>query len=110
MGRGQGERATWMVAEEGSVDEQLENLNRRVVSLFQQGRYAAAVPLAEQALAICLRVLGDDHPDTAGSLNNLGLLLQAQGDYAGARPHFEQALAICLRVLGEDHPNTATSL
>ena len=33
--------------------------------------YAAARPYYERALAICEKVLGPDHPDTASSLNNL---------------------------------------
>ena len=48
----------------------------------------------DQALAIRKQVLGEKHPYTAQSLNNLGLLLQEQGDYAAAFPYYEQALAI----------------
>ena len=56
-----------------------------------------------------MEVLGEDHPDTAMSLNNLGSLLQAQGDYAGAKPYLERALAIRMEVLGEGHLDTAQS-
>ncbi len=72
--------------------------------------YAQARPLFERALAIDEKVLGPDHPDTAGSLNNLGYLLRAQGDLAGARPYYERALAIREKALGPDHPDTANSL
>ena len=55
-------------------------------------------------------MLGERHPDTATSLNNLAALLEAQGDYAAAKPLYEQALAIRKAVLGERHPDTADSL
>ncbi len=63
-----------------------------------------------QALAIRKATLGERHPDTATSLNNLAGLLQAQGDYAAAKPLYEHALAIRKATLGERHPDTATSL
>jgi tetratricopeptide (TPR) repeat protein len=74
------------------------------------GDYAGAYPNYQKALEIRGKVLGEEHPDTAGSLNNLGFLLQAMGDYEGARPYYEQALEINRKVVGEKHPNTATSL
>ena len=60
-------------------------------------------------MAICLKVLGEDHPDTATSYNNLASNLNAQGKYGAAEPLYQKALAIRLKVLGEDHPDTATS-
>ena len=54
--------------------------------------------------------LGPEHPDTARSLNNLGLVLWAQGDFAGARPLYERALAIKEKALRPEHSDTATSL
>lgn len=84
--------------------------NRSMVSLHRSGKTRDAIILAREVLAICTEVLGEQHPETASSLNNLGLLLQSQGDYAGARTLYEQALAIQKQVLGERHPNTAESL
>ena len=56
------------------------------------------------ALAIRREVLGEKHPDTATSLNNLGGLLDSMGDYAEARPYLEQALAILEEALPPEHP------
>ena len=70
------------------------SLNNLAELLDEQGDYAAAKPLYEQALAIRKAVLGERHPDTAQSLNNLAALLESQGDYAAAKPLLEQALAI----------------
>ncbi len=38
-------------------------------------------------------MLTDDHPNTAGSYNNLAHNLNAQGKYAAAQPLSEKALA-----------------
>src|SRR5262245_52388225 len=85
-------------------------LNQKAMSLYGQGKAGEAVRLARQALAIRKNVLGENHPDTAQSLTNLGGLLKAQGDYAGAQAYLEQALAIFQKVRGARHPDTATSL
>ena len=62
-----------------------------------------------RALAITLKALGEDHPDTANSYNNLATTLDGQGKYAEAEAMFRQALAIRLKALGEGHPDTANS-
>jgi tetratricopeptide (TPR) repeat protein len=66
--------------------------------------------LYKRALAIHERVLGNDYPDTAQSLNNLASLYRAQGAYKLALPLYKRVLAIHERVLGNDHPDTAQSL
>jgi tetratricopeptide (TPR) repeat protein len=75
-----------------------------------QGRYSEAEPLFLQALEICRSQLGNDHPSTATSLNNLALLYKSQGRYSDAEPLFLQALEIRRSQLGNDHPDTASSL
>jgi len=61
-------------------------------------------------LAIDEKALGRDHPDVAGSLNNLALLYGIQGRYAEAEPLYQRSLAIYEKALGHDHPNVATAL
>jgi tetratricopeptide (TPR) repeat protein len=51
-----------------------------------QGKYAQAEPLYKRALAIREQQLGEMHPSTATSLNNLALLYTEQGKYAEAEP------------------------
>ena len=51
-------------------------------------------------------VLGEEHPDTLTSMNNLSGTLKAQRDLPGARTYQERVLNIRRRVLGEEHPDT----
>ena len=74
------------------------------------GEYHKAKPYYEKALAIYQKVLGDLHPHTASSLNNMGSLLQDLGENEAARPYYEKALAIRKKVLGDLNPDTASSL
>jgi nephrocystin-3 len=60
-----------------------------------------------KALAIKEVVLGD-HPSTATTYNNIGLLLNMRGDYDAALAMYKIVLAIEAVVLG-DHPSTATT-
>ena len=56
------------------------------------GEYAKAEPLLQEALRICQKVLGPEHPATATSLNNLAALYQDMGEYAKAEPLYQEAL------------------
>ena len=55
-------------------------------------------------------MLGDDHPNTLISINNLAGLYWSQGRYAEAEPLFLETLETQKRVLGNDHPDTLTSM
>jgi tetratricopeptide (TPR) repeat protein len=91
------EQWLWLKAESGSY-------------LWHKGQYRQALGLEEQALAGFRRVLGDDHPETLTSMNNLATSRYVLGDLDGARDLHEQALAGRRRVLGDDHPDTLTSM
>jgi len=53
--------------------------------------------------------LGEKHPDTAISYNNLASLYNSKGEYNKAEPLYKKALKIREEVLGEQHPDTANS-
>jgi Tetratricopeptide repeat len=74
-----------------------------------RGRYADARAVETQALNLARRVLGEEHPDTLRSMNNLAGILKAQGNLSGARALQERVLPIYRRLLGEEHPDTSVS-
>ena len=86
------------------------DLNQKVIQLYNQGRSSEAIPLALRALTIREKALGPDHPDVAMSLNNLAELYRAQGRYADAEPLHKRALTIREKALGPNHPDVALSL
>ena len=69
----------------------------------------AARELDEDTLARSRRVLGQDHPSTLTSANNLAADLRDLGEYQAARDLDQDTLARRRRVLGEDHPDTLRS-
>jgi tetratricopeptide (TPR) repeat protein len=75
-----------------------------------QGLYTLAEPWCKQCLELSQRLLGEEHPDVAHSLNNLALLYYYQGRYSEAEPLLVQTLALRKRLLGEEHPDVAHSL
>jgi CHAT domain-containing protein/outer membrane protein assembly factor BamE (lipoprotein component of BamABCDE complex) len=90
--------------------QKAKELNQEAIRLYQQGRYAEAIPLAERVCEIQEKVLGPEHPDVAQSLNNLALFYKEIGSYDKAEPLYSRSLAIYEKVLGPEHPNTAASL
>jgi predicted TPR repeat methyltransferase len=68
------------------------------------------VLLHEEALAMMLRLLLEDHPSTASSLINLATCHESRGEYGKAVLLHEEALAVRRRLLPEDHPHIAASL
>ena len=84
--------------------------NALAILLKDQGKLSEAEPLYREALAGRRKALGDDHPDTLGSVNNFACLLQDQGKLSEAEPLYRKALAGRRKALGDDHPDTLTSL
>jgi tetratricopeptide (TPR) repeat protein len=74
-----------------------------------QGQTGAAIDGFEKVVADYRRVLGNDHPSTLTSRNNLANAYQSADRVADAINEYEKVLADRRRVLGEEHPSTLTS-
>jgi serine/threonine protein kinase/Tfp pilus assembly protein PilF len=88
------------------------SLRQALATLYYErlALYDAAFPLQESSLATRRRVLGEEHPDTLLSANNMGYLLRNRGSLAEAEPYYREALEQRRRVLGELHPQTLLSI
>jgi hypothetical protein len=75
-----------------------------------RGVYKSAENLYHLQWEITRRILGDEHPNTLTSMNNLAVTLSDQGDLTGAREKQEEVLEITRRILGDEHPDTLASM
>ena len=113
----------WQVGQEHVVLKILQTLDQEKRRQFKRAtqalksadkleasaRYADAQRLIEEALAIRLRLFGEEHTYTAAALNHLAVNLDSQGKFADAEPLHRKALAMRLELHGEEHPDTAES-
>ncbi len=90
--------------------QEARTLTRTVEELYAAGKYAEAVPYAERALEIRRKVLGEEHPDVAISMDNLAVLHKNLGRYSEAEPLYKRSLEIGKKVLGEEHPDVAITM
>ena len=75
--------------------------------LYKYAKYDKALELEKQILQIRKKLYGLEHPDTAESYNDIGVICCCKSDYNRALDYFFKALAIQEKVLGLDHPDTA---
>ena len=92
-----------------SADE-IDTLNRQVDELYDQGKYAEATPLAEQALLLAETSLGRDHTDTIIHVLNLAEVYKAQARFGEAEPLYRRVLEVRERELGNEHADTLKSV
>ena len=84
--------------------------DRLGVSLLSLGQPREAIPLFLRARETHKSLLGDDHPDTLMSMNNLGIGYQDAGKLDLALPLLEETLKLRKAATGADHPETLLSM
>jgi len=100
---------TLAVAQDQRQLAEAERLNSQVVELYKAGKFAEAIPIAEQVLKIWETELGPIHPDIPLGLTNLGDLNSQMGNKTAARSLHQRALRIRERIHGQNHADTALS-
>ncbi|ETO27891.1 hypothetical protein RFI_09245 [Reticulomyxa filosa] len=118
------------VTDHGKVDPCLELINPSILwntkfhhdipiqiqGLIDKGQQCTDIILFDdsisyfqQALQICIGILGNAHPDVSDLYSYLGDNYDNKGDYDKAIECYEEALKIRLNCLGTEHPDVATS-
>jgi tetratricopeptide (TPR) repeat protein/CHAT domain-containing protein len=92
-----------------SVD-QISTLNRQANELYQAGKYAEALPVAERALALGRRLPDPKPPEVAATHNELARLYEKQGRKVEAEGLYRQAQAIYEIANGPEDPWVAAVL
>ena len=98
-------------AAEANLPEAMEKL----YDMYRDGAgvaldYRKAVKWAERLYNYRRQHLGEEHPDTIRTLNNLAGTYSKLGDRRRALELEEKVYSLRCRILGEEHPDTLTSL
>jgi CHAT domain-containing protein/tetratricopeptide (TPR) repeat protein len=91
-------------------DRRWQELMDQAEAQIAKGEYARGEDSGRQLVEEAQRIFGDNHPDTATSLNVVADAQLRQGKYADAQKNFGAALNIYEKRLGPEHVNTAAAL
>ena len=103
-------RRALRLAERGFPPDALETArvcNDLAVLLKYTGNFDEAAELYDRSLEVTAARLGNDHPEVATLLHNLGGVAHAAGRPADGEAPAREALHIRRHALGPDHPDTA---
>ena len=76
----------------------------------EKGIFDVAKDMVQDALKAREVTLGEEHPSTLNSINELGIVLSRQGKYKEAEIMHQRALKGYEKVLGPEHPDTLTGI
>ncbi|KAL9113982.1 MAG: hypothetical protein Q9187_007548 [Circinaria calcarea] len=90
--------------------ERLQIAAKFALVFKENGRLLNAIELSEKILEAERRILGDEHPVTLTSINNLASSYSELGRWQEAMELKEKVLEARKRILGDEHPDTLTSI
>ncbi|KAF2995197.1 hypothetical protein E8E13_000675 [Curvularia kusanoi] len=88
----------------------LDLARKCAMALYSNGQYKAAEELDVQVMEARKRALGDEHPDTLYSIDDLALTYLKQGRWDKAEELQVQVIEASKRVLSDEHPDTLVSI
>ncbi|MEM1110095.1 MAG: tetratricopeptide repeat protein [Planctomycetota bacterium] len=84
-----------------------EAQNRHGMMLFTTGQYPAALEKFREAERLDRKAFGDEHPNVAREINNIGTALESLGQYDAALNQYREAERIDRKAFGSEHPKVA---
>ena len=81
-----------------------DKLSAQVVKLYNEDKFAEALPIAKRVLEIRESVLGGDHTAVADALNNLAAVYLGQGNNREAESLLKRSLVIYEKAEGTENP------
>jgi tetratricopeptide (TPR) repeat protein len=91
-------------------DGRNQAIGNQGMAFFLEGRFDEAKDRFERDLALQLKLVGRDHPQTAMAMDRLGLVLQMTGRFDDAEREHARAVAVLERVVGPEHPELGNPL
>ncbi len=92
------------------VKEKVRLLAKLSNCLFSDGKYNEAERYVNKLLETHTRILGEEHPITLTTMNNMAIMYWGQGLWKEAEKLQVQVIETSKRMLGEEHPDTLTSI
>src|SRR5262245_66074000 len=91
-------------AQTGAKPDDLSSLLGQARQLYEAGKYAEAVPLAQRAVELAEKQFGPEHPWVATWLSSLAMLYQVQGRYAEGEPILQPILPMGYKAATTEPP------
>lgn len=85
-------------------------LNQKVAQAIKGGDFQQALKLAQETLEKAKYRMGDEHPATLVSMNNLANIYEKLGRYNEAEPLYIKTLKLRQNILGNEHSGTLLSM
>jgi tetratricopeptide (TPR) repeat protein/predicted Ser/Thr protein kinase len=106
------DRAAAQIAGKFDAQPSVEASIRQTIGMTYEdlGLFPEAERQIERALDLRRRLLGEEHPDTLASMNELAGIYRDQGKYEQAEPRFIKVLEMRRRVMGTQHLDTLRTM